>query len=152
MLKSLKNPEFVNEIFKIIDEDVKDRYSEHGGIILIHKNLSLELKVIQDKYAKNKDEINNSSYELQDWADAIPHMAEFHLHAMSYNEERFAGPGKLDLIGPNNLIDVIGKANEFVITSLSKDEFNIDYFGGEKLISEKAKIIDLGNYKYSLQK
>lgn len=152
MLKSLKNQNFINKIGQIIEEDVKDKYAEHGGIIQVSKNLELELKTIPSEDTKDKLEENNSFYNLPDWAENISQIAKFHLHAMNYDESKFAGPGEQDLIGTNSLLDITGKTNEFIITSLKKGKFNIDYFGGDKLIHKKVKIIDLGNYEYYLQK
>jgi|GEM_PF-5643464 len=152
MLKSLKNKDFLNRIGKIIEEDIKDKYSEHGGIITINPNLSLELRTIQSEDAKDKIEENNSFYNLPDLENFTPRVAKFHLHAMSYDEFKFAGPGSQDIIITNAEREIIGKTNEFIITSLEKGRFNIDYFGGDKLIHKQVRVIDLGNYEYSLQK
>jgi hypothetical protein len=152
MLKSLKNQDFLNRIGKIIEEDVQDKYSEHGGIITINPNLGLELRVIQSEDAKEKIEENNSFYNLSDWENFTKNISKFHLHAMSYDESKFAGPGSQDLIIADTERDIVGKTNEFIITSLKKGKFNIDYVGGDKLINKQVKVIDLGNYEYFLQK
>jgi len=152
MIKSLKDSSFLNQIGQIIENDIPDKYSEHGGVITISPKLKLELNVIESENAKNKIEENNNFYQLPEWAYAIPHIAKFHLHSESYNESKFAGPGIQDQITSKNSIDAYGLSNEFIITPIKKGEFNMDYLGGDSLLSKKTKSIDLGNYEYDSTK
>jgi hypothetical protein len=152
MLIRLKDTLFLNTIGKIIKEDVKDVYSESGGIIIFDKSNKLYCKCFKSEKDYLRDEIFNNTYYIPEKTNFISKVTYFHLHASTYNEKKYAGPSPLDLMHssfpfPNNMI------NEFVITSIEKGIFNIDYYGldvrvGELEPSPGVKIIDLGNYKY----
>ena len=152
MLKSLKDSSFLNRIGTIIEKDIQDKYSEHGGIVTISPNLKLKLKVIDSENSKDKSIENNNWYTLPEEAYIIPHLAKFHLHATKYKDSEFAGPGIQDKIIANSNIDINDEFDEFIITSLEKEKFNIDYLGGDKRISKRSIIIDLGNYQYDSTK
>jgi len=152
MLINLRDTSFCNTIGKIIKCDVENIYSECGGIVLFTTHNKIYLKCIKSLMENLYDEDFNDSYYLPEKEDTLPKIAYFHLHATTYNEDLYAGPSLLDLLHslfilPNNM------TNEFVITSIEKGKFNIDYYGidmrfGEIKVSRGVKIVDLGVYTY----
>jgi hypothetical protein len=156
MLIRLKDTAFLNKIGKIIKKDVEDKYSEIGGIIKFNKNGKLYLKCSKSTLECLQDEDNNDTYYISKNENTLPKVGYFHLHATTYNEAAYAGPGAMDIMATSFPLTEYNMINEFVITSLKKGEFNIDYFGmdiraGEYDLLYKGndvKTIDLGNYKY----
>jgi hypothetical protein len=155
MLISLKDTMFLNRIGEIIKEDVNDIYSESGGIIKFEKNRKIYLKNIKSTAEFKHDEIFNNTYYLPEKEDSVSKIAYFHLHATTYNETPYAGPSSLDLMHAS-FLHHSNMTNEFLITSLKKGKFNIDYYGMDIRAGETGllyegddiKIIDLGNYCY----
>jgi hypothetical protein len=148
MLKALRDTSFCNTIGEIISKDVADKYAEHGGIVNFSKNNKLQLKNVPSVLTRNEENAEKYSLNMEDITS--PYVAIYHLHATTYNESEFAGPSSLDILSPGGMLDAVGEAHEFVITSLSKGKFNIDYYGGDTSIDKNLKIIDLGTYTYSL--
>jgi hypothetical protein len=155
MLINLKDTAFVNKIGQIIKEDVENIYSESGGIIRFTKDGKIYLRCSKSDAEYQHDEIYNDSYYLSQKEDSLPKIGYFHLHATTYNETPYAGPGSSDIIHAS-LLYKCNMVNEFVITSLEKGKFNIDYYGIDKregivgllYKNDDVKVIDLGNYYY----
>lgn len=148
MLTSLKDSSFTNRIGNMIEEDIKNKYSENGGIINFKAKEKINMRYSKSDLDYLKDKKNDGNYSISEKEDSLPKIAYFHLHATSYDETPFAGPSTTDvIILEANLID-FNLINEFIITSLKKGEFNIDYLGVDIIKSKKSKIIDLGNYSY----
>jgi hypothetical protein len=155
MLIRLKDTVFLNRIGKIIKEDVEDKYSEIGGIIRFNKSGKIYLRCSKSTLDCLQDEDNNDSYYISKNENALPKVGYFHLHAPTYNEAVYAGPGAMDIMSAS-FSNEYNMINEFIITSLKKGEFNIDYFGmdirageyGLLYEGDDVKVIDLGNYIY----
>ncbi|MFH1503573.1 MAG: hypothetical protein ABIE36_02865 [Candidatus Diapherotrites archaeon] len=149
VLESLKNPSSLQEIGKIIKDDVADKYAEHGGIILSQKD-KIYFKTLESWI--KRDTMYNEMYGFQDKDSIPPNLGSFHLHASVYDEEKHANPSSRDIIISFYTVDVYKEAHEFLITSLKKGSFNVDYYGGDKTKGPLSKILDLGNYSYDTLK
>lgn len=146
MLENLKYRKFKSNIGDIITRDVGDLYVEYGGIIKMNSDKNLKLIELESDLARLKE--YNESYILPKKVDSIDYFAEFHLHATTYNETPFSGPSSSDIIIQEAKANRKHQVHEFVITSLKKGKFNIDYYGTDRRINKKSKVIDLGNYYY----
>lgn len=145
MVESLKDSSFIQEIGSIIKEDVRDKYSEHGGIVLFNEN-RVYLKTLKS-YVK-RDTSNDVLYGPPDESFHTPNLGGFHLHAQTYNEAESANPSDRDLITSYYITDLYNEANDFLITPIKKGIFNINYYGGDKFNSPVIKVMDLGTYTY----
>jgi hypothetical protein len=148
MSESLKDSSFRNKIGNIIKEDVYDKYAEHGGIVILRNN-KINLKTLESTL--KRDTSNNNLYGQRDKKLLPENIAEFHLHAASYNEEKYSSPSSDDLVISYFNKELYNESHEFVITSIKKGEFNIDYYGGDKKDKEIINL-DLGNYDYDTTK
>jgi hypothetical protein len=164
MLINLKDTTFLNRIGQIIKEDVEDIYSEIGGIIKFTKSGKIYLKCFKSDMESEHNEDYNDTYYFPQKEDSFPKIAYFHMHAAIYNETPYAGPSSWDIMHalyPYKL----NMVNEFVITSLEKGKFNVDYYGTDIRAGEhvnniidgllykgndikQVNVIDLGNYYY----
>lgn len=145
MIKSLKEPSFVQEIGREIEKDVNNKFAEHGGLILFNKK-RVYLKSIESCLIK--DTIYNGFYGPSEESFSIPNLGSFHIHAEEYNEKDYAHPSSRDLIISYFSTHLANETHDFVITSLEKGKFNVDYYGGHKINNPITKILDLGNYTY----
>lgn len=152
MMTSLENFNFANEIGERIRGDIKDKYSESGGIVNFRGENNLNLEFLESESYKLKDKANNGEYLLPIEGLFLKRIAYFHLHAPSYNKYFFAGPSTTDISTLEKGLVVSDLTNEFIITSIRKGEFNIDYIGAYIKKDKKIKIIDLGNYTYDTTK
>ena len=158
MLISLRDTAFTNRIGRIIKNDVKNPYSESGGIIKFISSGKIYLRCIVSSKLALYDTAFNSSYYLPHELSFLPRAGYFHLHATSYNEATYAGPGFMDLMHAS-FLEGCNMDNEFVITPIKKGEFNIDYYGMDirvtetsfMFVGEDVKVIDLGNYFYKIK-
>lgn len=145
----LKDSSSLQEIGKIIENDVLDMYAEHGGIIIFNQKKicfkTLESSVIRDTS-------NNDLYGIPDEVDSIPNIGLFHLHATSHNEEEHANPSSRDIIISYFATDINNESHDFLITPIREGSFNVDYYGGHKEINPVTKVFDLGSYTYSTSK
>jgi len=148
MLKSLEDSSFSNQIGRIIKEDVEDKYSEHGGIITFKEEGNINLVCLESELAEQNDKANDNQYAIPLGAFFTRKIADFHLHAGQYDETPFTGPSEGDIFCVEEISEVFGLTNEFIITSIKKGKFNIDYLGIDTAKSSCAKTIDLGNYSY----
>ncbi len=148
MLNALEDSSFCNNIGKIIEEDIKEKYSEIGGIITFKEKDKINLRCIESELSKFKDEENDGQYLLPSDEHFSKKLAYFHLHSSKYNETEFAGPSTTDIFILEAHSIFSGLTNEFVITSLEKGKFNVDYAGVDTKLGKNAKVIDLGNYTY----
>jgi len=150
MVSALKDSSFVNNIGRIINKDIKNKYSESGGVVNFDEKGKINLRCSISALYYLRDKKNDGDYLLSEEEDSLPKIAYFHLHAPSYNETFFAGPSTADILILEAGLVKSNIVSEFIITSLKKGKFNIDYFGADIEKSKKAKIIDLGNYSYDI--
>jgi hypothetical protein len=147
MLDALKDSAFCNSVGNIISMDVNDKYAEHGGIVDFNKKNKLQLRTVKSSLGRTIE--NDGMYDIDEGSIKTPFIAIYHLHAGVYTETDFAGPSSLDMIGPEIELKNIGQVHEFVITSLEKGKFNIDYYGGDSSYGG-LMVVDLGNYSYNI--
>ncbi len=145
MMNSLKEKSFRQEIGQKIKDDVEDQFAEHGGLVF-HNKGKIYLKSIESCLIK--DTAYNTSYCFPTEAHFIANLGKFHIHAEDYTEQEYAHPSNIDLTISYYASKMFNESNEFVITSLEKGKFNIDYYGGNMLTGPLTKVFDLGNYYY----
>jgi len=141
MLKFLEDSTFRNKIGEIIQKDISDGLPEHGGIVIFNNKHELFLKEYPT-LSKNEE-----TYLAPEEIFLRPSLAYFHLHSSNANESKFAGASSLDIMIAKANLELINKYDEFLISSLEKGLFNVDYYGGK---NKKINKVDLGNYKYNL--
>ena len=152
MIKSLEDSSFSNKVGRIIKEDVEDMYSEHGGIINFKGEANLNLICLESELKKQKKVENNEEYVMPSRAFLLRKIAYFHLHACEYDEILFAGPSLGDIYDLESNSIFFGALHDFVITSVKKGKFNVDYTGIDTTNNQYVKVIDLGNYAYDTAK
>lgn len=164
----LEDRSTINDLGKKIEDDILDRYAEHGGIILPREQTPFyRVDSTYPGSGKNKGElknilrgvlIGNHRYRISPPSLQIPHLAEYHFHAATNNGSEVAGPSLIqreDFIDGDigyilEKIENNGEGHGVVITKLKRERFNVGYFGGEldKQGHPKIKIVSLGNYGY----
>jgi len=164
-LESLKCRGTRNHIGEALRNDIADKFSEHGGLILInpHQNY-LDQPIIFHHLvsvrAKERNYDNNGNYARpgidesvegsEKFVDFRPCIASYHLHATTEDSSQYAGPSSTDLVGSHRYAVMQGgMSNQIVVTKLEGNKFNIDYYS-TVIINGKTKdwIIDLGDYTY----
>lgn len=145
MYEYLKDSSSLQDMGKIIEEDVKDLYAEHGGIILFNKK-KIYFKTMES-YVKRKLS-SNVLYGAPDETFLIPNIGYFHLHAISNNEKESASPSDRDIIISYYTTDMDNESHDFLITPINRGTFNVDYYSGYKKENPIIKFLDLGNYTY----
>jgi len=165
IMEALEDQEFRDEIGKGLEADLHDPYSEYGGLGVFENRV--KLMEVESEKASEKDPRNNGSYHLPTtkvWG--IPYLFEYHYHATSDDCSFLAGPShgivtaatsliglsvKGDFVGSEISTIVFGEDHSIVITKLKGNNFNIDYFGGEKKEDGQPNmtVLDLGNYNYN---
>jgi len=149
MYEYLKDPSSLQEMGKIIEDDVKDSYAEHGGIIIFNKN-KIHFKTMES-YVK-RELSSNTLYGAPDETFLIPNIGYFHLHAISNNEKESASPSDRDIIISYYTTNIDNESHDFLITPINRGTFNVDYYGGYRKENPVIKILDLGNYTYDTTK
>jgi hypothetical protein len=149
MYKHLRDSSFLQDIGKIIEDDVLDVYAEHGGIVVFNKK-KIYFKTLES-YVK-RDTSNNMLYGAPEEAYVLPNLGHFHLHATDNNEDGYADPSDRDIIISYFTTHVNNESHDFLITPINRGTFNIDYYGGNKEINPVIKVFDLGNYTYNTPK
>lgn len=152
ILSSLKDSSFTNEIGRIIKKDIENKYTEMGGIINFKKENKIELNCLESELAKQKKEENDCRYLFPPGAVFMKKIAYFHLHSSQFDESSYAGPSSEDLMSSQQTSYFLRTDNNFLITSLKKGKFNIDYFGVDTINDKKVRTVDLGNYYYDTLK
>lgn len=154
ILENLEDKEFKQKIGLLLEEDLKDLYAEHGGLILFDKNGKLIFYPIKSGNISNKKE-NTYYYDNTMLSFSILHIASYHFHAMKEDSSNSAGPSIEDILHCNYEANIEGESHNIVVTKLNGSRFNMDYCGGEDKDIEADpysfsgfKIIDLGNYEY----
>lgn len=147
--KYLKDPSSLQEMGNVIEEDIKDIYAEHGGVIIFNKN-RIHFKTLESCIEKNI--FNNSAYKPPEEINLIPNIGGFHLHAISNNDKQYAGPSDMDLLITYITTYFGSECHEFLITPIGRGTFNIDYYGGYRIENTTTKTFDLGNYTYDTTK
>ena len=136
LLQRLKDDEFRrNEIGSLIREDLKNKKTEFGGLVIFSEENEL---IFKEYYPENL---------ASDFAYIHPYLnneleasiAYFHLHAISESEMVNAGPSG---VSGDLTTSEISSKDGIVITPIGNGMFNIDFY------TPQGVVIDLGNYDY----
>lgn len=154
IMEALKTEKFKTDIGVIVEDDLKDMDSEHGGLVLFDGgNLTLH-----DIPSASKGD--NNRYRLAGEFLNTPHIIPFHLHADSQDETESSGPSTIDMFFSSleGYLDS-GESHNIVVTKLKGRRFNIDFYGFEFKSDNLPKdtiinandyeiMLDLGIYEY----
>lgn len=157
LLDAFERQDFVAAIGQEIERKPKDGVTENGGFISYFGGALEVYAIDSDSAAKRNFSIRRLEFLRN------PHVAMFHLHALSEDLSLYAGPssneGSSDttacLRAGLDLFDI----NHVVFTKLHGRRFNADYYGTEWNVRsgsggvnvshlEWVPIVDLGNYDY----
>lgn len=148
LMKSLRCEDFVSNIADIIGQDLRDHYSEHGGLIIFDENGRLVFHPVESEFTKQKNPKNNTHFGQPEDLWERPHITDYHLHAISQDNSEMAGPTVSDLHS-NEKEFLREEVHGVVVTKLQGRKFNIDYYATERIRDTKFfTILDLGNFKY----
>ncbi len=149
------------EISKLINEDLADPFSEHGGVV-ISNNGKYEFVNVSPIERKVKNLEDNFSYSGEDWTEYIGAIGDYHFHAPKEDSSQYAGPSGSAQSNEKYLngdISGLVRANEVnsyridcVITKMKGNKFNADiYFRDVEIGPLAAKsnstwttVLDLG--------
>jgi|SRR3989338_1973073 len=153
IMEALKTEKFKTDIGVIVEDDLKDMDSEHGGLVLFDGgNLTLH-----DIPSASKGD--NNRYILAGDSLNLPHIIPFHLHAASQDETENSGPSTIDMFSSLEGYLDSGESHNIVVTKLKGRRFNIDFYGFEFKSDNLPKdtiinandyeiMLDLGVYEY----
>lgn len=139
LIDALQYESTIKDIERIIRRDLRDKYSEHGGIIEYSTGKpSLIFKEIKSDNNK-RDHKQNRKYYLPDRKRKTTVLSCFHLHALEKKEKdesypKYGFPSDSDL----EVADIYS-IDGLVITYF-KHGFNVDFY------TDKGHVIDLGIY------
>lgn len=153
-MEALNEQKFRAQIGEIIEEDLKNLDSEHGGLVLFDRDANLTLMNIPSKI--NYD---NDMYRIPRESFKIPHVITYHLHAASQDETKSSGPSTTDMFSSLEMCIDFEEAHDIVITKLEGRRFNVDFYGFEFTLDKFSKntivdvndfeiMLDLGVYEY----
>ncbi|MFM7809174.1 MAG: hypothetical protein ACKPEA_14800, partial [Planctomycetota bacterium] len=118
-------------LLELADRDLEDRSTEYGGLLSVKRDGSAELVECIPK-VKGSDVRFEAPQAMFD--QGYTGLFHFHLHAQSYDNERYAGPH----IGDFSYADST-RANCLVFTFLKRRELNVDYY------RHGPVVVDLGS-------
>ncbi len=149
LMEALQNEKFMRHLGTLVEKDLNDPYSEHGGLVLFDKEGKLVFRPVESEFTKQKDPKGDSSYRMPKEALETPYIAVYHFHVISEDGTIFAGPSLNDFLNLHGRILDDGEAYEIVVTKLRGRRLNIDFYSGEKKNSQIVFVtLDLGNYRY----
>lgn len=131
--KAVREPSVVEFLFKQGDRDVKNRGSEHGGVISVvdGKGVATEfppiLRLSHDRKFTPRQEMIEALYTGA---------AHYHLHAQEHKNRDWAGPG----LGDMKTSDTV-RFNYLVFTFIDEDRLNVDYYQHGRVV------VDLGTLR-----
>lgn len=154
ILNSFENEEFCDKIGKLVDDDLKDKNHEHGGLVQLEKN-KLEFKnypsMLGDGPLCNKSYRPSEEY-FEDASKGC--FGQYHFHAVEEDSTKSSGPsGTWDYLTGDISWYCDRWAHDkgyviFIITKLKGKNFNVDICLRDYMEEMSGKIIDLGNYSY----
>ena len=119
------------KLFGLADRDLEDRTTEYGGLLFVKRDGSPEIVECIPR-VKGSDVRFEAPQAMFD--QGYTGLFHFHLHAQSYENERYAGPH----IGDFTYADST-RANCLVFTFLKRRELNVDYY------RHGPVVVDLGS-------
>lgn len=158
LVDALKDQECVDQVGLMIQDDLADSYSEHGGVVKFNSDLKLFLQTIPG-FNFGKDSVNNNTYIVPPEFKYLEfgQLAQFHFHATQDDDAEYSGPSAGEFSDVKTIIhqaSTIGEAHGFVITKLAGNKFNIDYYGCVRAVNNNldVHVLDLGVYTYRISK
>lgn len=155
LFEALQGQELIDNLGELVEEDLQDVYSEHGGLVCFDDEGELFFRPIESVLAKEKDLKNNHRFMLPPEAYAIPHVFRYHFHAISEDNSHDSGPSgyapgtKGDLISCADETRYRGESHCVLVSKLSGSKVNVDYYTGEMMNGRvKIAVIDMGDYEY----
>jgi hypothetical protein len=160
MLRNLRNENFIRQLGIRVEEGFRDPFSEHGGLLILEKEVLKSLPV-KSEFADERNPENKNHYQMSEEAYQIPHAMRYHIHALREDCSDAAWPSdgeeEGDLFSCAEEIRYQGQSHCVVLSKLFGRRFNVDYYGGINTYPEdqgtepRINVLDLGNYEYSLR-
>lgn len=130
---AVRNPAVVRSLFSQGDRDVKNKGSEHGGVVVFNagtpaaKNYDPILRLSHNRKFTPRNEMIKRLYTAA---------AHYHFHAQEYKNRDWAGPG----LGDMNTADTM-RFNYLVFTFVDENRLNVDYYQHGRVV------VDLGTLR-----
>lgn len=156
LLEALEHEVFKDFVGSLIEDDLNDKFGEHGGLVLFNDVYELVLQSVESADYQEKESALNKHYRMPAEALAKPHIARYHIHASSEDSSKYSGPSGGTFIFRSGDIGncyertmQCGEDHNIVITKLRGPAFNIDFYSGELRNNKPViSVLDLGNYSY----
>lgn len=130
LLFALREPSVIASLFEQADADHADTTTEHAGVLLRDPEGKLVARAMPPLVARH----DFKHYASPDLIYATYRgLAHYHFHAQQYDNRQYAGPGRGDMVFSENM-----GFNCVVLTFISRDKLNVDFYADGKLI------VDLG--------
>lgn len=130
--RTFGDPATIAEWFQQAEADMRDEISEHGGLLRWDERGELAAVAYRPQFRKH----DLAYYATKQMIlDAYTALAHYHFHAQKYRNVDYAGPG----MGDQKRIGGIQRFNGLVLTFISENKLNVDYYCGRKVI------VDLGS-------
>ncbi|QNN24196.1 hypothetical protein HED60_18605 [Planctomycetales bacterium ZRK34] len=123
----------VEHWFAGADADVKDTTTEYGGLVLMDKTHKAYPQLYKPMMRRH-DLVYYAPKQLV--LDAYTSLAHFHYHAQKYKNRQYAGPG----LGDMKRTARTQRFSALVLTFISEDELNVDYYQPEDVVIDMGTI------------
>ncbi len=133
IVRTLRDREFVGELFKQADSDFADQRTEYGGLLRWNDNGKVIAKMYRPAMRRH-DLIYYAPKSLI--IDAYTSLAHYHFHAQKRKNQAFAGPG----IGDMDRIARLQQFSAIVLTFIDEDHLNIDYYQPENVVVDLCTV------------
>jgi hypothetical protein len=131
-LEVLSEPALRTHMFEVADRDREDRATEYGGVIALSSGAGSTAEFLEFEPRARASDIRYES--PQALFDALyTGLFHVHLHAQSYENDRYAGPHMGDFAFSDS-----ARCNGLVFTFLSADLLGVDFYRHGRLV------VDLG--------
>lgn len=146
-LDALQNTPLSRELGNIAERDVKNKFSEEGGLLTYTQRVRAE--GIASRYEKEGEAVYNGVYAIPRRDILLkPHLGEFHLHANQEDNTLIAGPSIFDIKHSFGEAYKYEESHHLVVTKLKGRKINVDFLSAEFDEDITLALIDLGNYSY----
>lgn len=151
LLDQLEDSRLVAEITEILERNPRDGQTELGGFIIPD---SVRMRAALYEGGTNGSGMRSFGWSAKDLS-LTPHIALFHLHAITDDCTKYAGPSyggcESDMSTSQGTAWHTGESHDIVITRLPQKRFNIDYYTTQRRmvqgrLTEEIGCVDLGNY------
>ncbi len=155
----LEDKKVVANVGGQVEEDLKDKKSEWGGIVLLDGSNFHRLEADPNSSVKRLEVDPDQMYLPPKAYFNDLSLAVYHFHATMRNDTWSTGPSiylgekglEGDIANMAQTIRVQGETHSVVITKLKGKKFNACYSGGELdvLLRPEIIVLSLGNYSYA---